>query len=170
MNDDFCAFTDLAVNFYRAIVFVNDFLYIAETQPESFYIMGIACRHTVEFLKNVFLVFPGDANTVIRNSDGYTLAVSSGGNGDLRYPRGIFESVVNEVDKNIEEIGLIDEHHRISCVKEGGNHSAAAVNLQFECINSSENHLMNIRSVLIQLNPGLFKYCSLKHLFNKDPQ
>src|SRR5665647_1837002 len=168
MNDDFCAFTDLAVNFNRAIVFVNDFLDIAETQPESFYIMGIACRHAVEFLKNVFLVFPGDANTVIRNSDGYSLAGSSGGNGDLRYTRGIFESVVDEVDKNIEEIGLIDEHHRISCVKEGGYHSATAVNLQFECINSSEDHLMNIRSVLIQLNPGPVSYTHLTLPTNRE--
>src|SRR5665647_289018 len=98
--------------------------------------MGIACRHPVEFLKNMFLMFPGDADTVIRNSDCNSLVISSCGNGDLRYSGGVLESIIDEVYKNIEEIGFIDEHHRIRCVKEGGYHSATAANLQFKRINS----------------------------------
>ena len=99
MNDYPGAFVYLAFHFDGAVVFFDDFTYKVQAKPEPFDIMHIARRHPVEFLKNMFLMFPRDADTVIRNRNGYTLAVCSCCDCYLRYLRCIFEGIVDQIDQ-----------------------------------------------------------------------
>ena len=74
----------------------------------------------------MFEVFAWNANTVIRDGNGDAFVCTGSGNSYFRFSGGIFQSVVQQVDKNIQEVGFVNHNNRVRGIKGSCNLALAS--------------------------------------------
>ena len=80
---------------------------IVESDAEAFYVMDISGRDAVEFLKDMFLVLLGYANTVIGDLKNGIVVLHQGGDDDMGLLFGIFDGVVDKIVYHVGYVQLV---------------------------------------------------------------
>src|SRR4030042_4183495 len=103
-NFKFTTFIPLTSEVYLPVMLFNNLFHITQAESETFHIVNITRRHPVEFIKNPFLVFRGDAYAIICYLyDDLSITVKCGDQ-DIRFIPGIFDSVIHKVRNNVGNV------------------------------------------------------------------
>ena len=89
------ALAELAGEGDMSFVQGNDLGNIVEADAESFHVVYVAGRDTIEFLEDMLLILFGDADTVVGDFQDGLVALGASGDDDVRSLFGVLDGVVD---------------------------------------------------------------------------
>lgn len=93
--------------------------YVIKSDAKAFHIVDIACGDAVELLKDMFLVFLGDADAMITDAQLKLVVDDVGRDGDGRGFGRVFDTIVNQVVYEVGEVKLVGFNNRWVGVEAG---------------------------------------------------
>lgn len=141
---------------------------IVEPNAKTFHIVDIACRDTVELLEDVFLVFFGNADTVVGYLEDGKAGFGTSGNGDVRLVVRVFYSVVDEVVQHIGDVQLVGIKRARNVAEVGLNGAVAILKSQLEILNRGEYETVEVNLLRIEGKVLARHLGTLQQRFNKD--
>lgn len=150
----------------------DDFVDVGQTQSESFHVVAIARRYTIELIKYFFQVFPFDADTVVANR--YFHLVADGAGTDKERQRyfltAVFHRVVKQVENDVGKVHLVDRYDSVLGFEVGIDDTAIFLDFEFEGAHHAGYDVVHVD--VVQLHEGLLsvEHRHLEHLLDLEPQ
>ena len=98
-------------NFYCSIMIIYHETHIAEADSVAFHILRIVGIHPRKGLEDQFLVFLFDADTVVGDADFKHITHIPGSDEEFQVAVPVFDGIVDQVGKSIEEMCLDAPNH-----------------------------------------------------------
>lgn len=105
---------------------------VVEADAETFDVVDIACRHSIEFFENMLLVFFGYADAIVGYFEDCTAVASECSDGYMWLAFGVFDCVVDKVVNHVGDVELVGKEYAIDVAKVSFDGALAVLYGEFE--------------------------------------
>ena len=172
-DDKACAFAEFTLDFYLAAHECYHLVHVGQSEAETFHIVAVSGRDTVESFKNLFEVLAFYPYAVVGDGDSQ-LAGRGVGGGYSEAQRlvllTVFHCIVKQIEDYVGEVHLIDVDNGIAGIKVCGKAAAIFFHFKPECIGYVGNQRIGIDVLEAQSGFLFVEHRHLQHFFHLEAE